>query len=170
MSWIARGFRHSVRVWVCVAASWAWGRNVQPGDDVGTLLRQHLGDALPSLSGKVVLVDFWASWCAPCRRSFPEFDKLQKEYQARGFLLVAVSVDEDVRSMQRFLEKIPVGFTVLHDVRQALVTAMGVETMPTSFLLDQTGRMRFSHNGYAGERTLSMLRSEIESLLKEGKP
>ena len=87
------------------------------------------GSAFPSWSrlteqaagAKVVLVDFWASWCGPCKASFPELDKLQAEFSARGFKVLAVSVDEKPAAMQAFLKEHPVSFKVLHDADQTLV-------------------------------------------------
>jgi thiol-disulfide isomerase/thioredoxin len=138
------------------------------------------GSAFPSWSrlskdaagAKVVLVDFWASWCAPCKASFPELDKLQAEYGPRGFALLAVSVDEEAGKMQDFLKAHPVSFKVLHDVDQSLVAGADIEAMPTSFLLDGTGRILAVHRGFEGEKTVSALRAEIERALgpKETKP
>jgi thiol-disulfide isomerase/thioredoxin len=120
------------------------------------------------LSGKVVLLDFWASWCGPCKASFPVLDGLQKKYGARGFKVLAINVDEDAAKMERFLADHPVSFPVLRDARQKLVEAAGVEAMPSSFLVDRGGAIRFTHVGFRAETTPEELNREIESLLGPG--
>jgi thiol-disulfide isomerase/thioredoxin len=169
MSWIVHNFRRSLIAALCMVAVSAPAGSIQKGDDIGALLRSHLNERLPDIKGKVVLVDFWASWCAPCRRSFPEFDKLLNEYKDRGFMIVAINVDEDEKEMQNFLKKLPVTFTVVHDERQALVAAVDVDALPTSLMLDRDGKLRSVHNGFKGEETIDALRKEIEDLLQEAR-
>ncbi|MDB6112548.1 MAG: Redoxin domain protein [Pedosphaera sp.] len=136
------------------------------GDTFPDLATQHLEGKLPaSLKGKVVLVDFWASWCAPCAKSFPAMEELQKRYPDRVVIL-AVSVDEKASDMQAFLKKHPATFTVVRDAEHKLVAAVNAESMPTSFLVDAAGKVRFIHNGFHGEETRKQYLEEIESLLK----
>lgn len=129
--------------------------------------RYALDDRVPAVEGKVVLVDFWASWCAPCKKSFPSLDNLHRRYAGLGFEIIAVSVDDTARDMARFLKANPVGFPVLRDTEKKLVADVQVEAMPTSFLLDRGGVVRFVHNGFHGKQTEDQLREEIESLLGE---
>jgi thiol-disulfide isomerase/thioredoxin len=141
--------------------------SLKPGDPFPNLTRYKLAGALPEgWQGKVLLVDFWASWCAPCKTSFPVMDELQKTYGPRGFLVIAVNVDEKAADMEAFLRKTPAHFTVVRDVEQKLVAAANAATMPTSFVVDATGRVRFLHSGYHGGETRAKYREEIESLLK----
>lgn len=127
--------------------------------------------AIPeNLKGKVVLVDFWATWCPPCRASFPVMDELQKKYGTNGFVVIAISVDEKKSTMTKYLSKNPVAFTTLHDSAQKLVAAADVATMPTSFLVDRTGKIRFVHTGFEPDRTKSEYIRQIDSLLKETPP
>lgn len=123
--------------------------------------------ALPDLAGKVVLVDFWASWCAPCKASFPTYAKLQESYAARGFAVVAVSVDEKVAPYEAFVKKFAPPFIVVRDEKQALVTKVEVMAMPTCFLLGRDGRVRALHHGFHGDKTEETLRHEIEAALDE---
>ena len=127
----------------------------------------QLEGTVPALAGRVTLVDFWASWCGPCKHSFPELDKLQKAYGERGLTIVAVSVDEKGEAMDKFLKEHPVTFVTVRDVGQKLVAAAGVESMPTSFLVDRKGVIRFAHVGFRGAESVKQLQQEIEQLLGE---
>jgi len=140
------------------------------GDAMPDLSSFKLEGKLPdSLKGKVVLVDFWASWCLPCAESFPVMDELQKKYKDQGFVVVAVSVDDKSAKMQEFLKKHAASFSVVRDKEQKLVAVFEPETMPTSFLIDSTGKVHAIHVGFHGETTRKEYIAEIESLLK-GKP
>jgi peroxiredoxin len=97
--------------------------------------------ALDGLKGKVVLLDFWASWCGPCRKSFPFIDALQSRYGARGLQVVGVSLDEDLSAVTAFLERTPVKFTILSDTTGKSAETFGVVAMPTAFLIDQEGNL-----------------------------
>ncbi|HEY5079366.1 MAG TPA: TlpA disulfide reductase family protein [Opitutaceae bacterium] len=128
------------------------------------------GGALPATAGKVVIVDFWASWCAPCKASFPEYSRLQAAYAARGLVVVAVSVDESAGPYDAFLAKMKPAFATALDAKHALVSVVQVPTMPTSYLLDRTGKVRFMHAGFHGDRSVAELTREIEALLAEPAP
>jgi len=126
-----------------------------------------IGGDVPATTGKVVLVDFWASWCAPCKASFPSFTRLHQEYGASGLVIVAVSVDEKPAAYAAFVRKLNPPFTVLHDHQQKLVSTVKVPVMPTSYLLDRHGRVRFLHQGFHGKETEAELRRELATLLAE---
>ncbi len=146
------------------------GNQIKVNDTFPELQKFELEGKLPdSLKGKVVLVDFCASWCAPCRASFPVMAELQKRYGDRGFVVIAVSVDEKRAAIDEFLKKNAVPFAVLRDAKQKLVEATSVASMPTSFLLDGEGRVRFIHNGFKGEETRKQYETEIEGLLKSNR-
>jgi thiol-disulfide isomerase/thioredoxin len=125
------------------------------------------GGDVPALAGKVVLIDFWASWCAPCKASFSVMAKLHAAYEARGLQIVAVGIDEKPALATAFWKKMAPPFPGLHDREQTLVSKVGVPTMPTSYLLDRTGKVRFRHEGFRGDASERELRQHIEALLAE---
>lgn len=121
---------------------------------------------LSEFKGKVVLVDFWASWCVSCKTSFPALDSLYKEFQPRGFEVLAVNVDEKRRDADAFLSARPNHLRVLFDPKGASAQAFNVQGMPTSFLIDKAGDIRFTHVGYSGDVAVQY-KSEIAQLLLE---
>ena len=120
--------------------------------------------SLEQYKGKVVYLDFWASWCGPCRKSFPHFQKMRKELGDYGFEVLAVNVDEDPKAAHKFLEKIPVDFPILLDPQGNSPEVFGLKGMPTSYLIDQQGVVRLVHEGFK-EKDVNMLKAEIIKLL-----
>ncbi len=126
----------------------------------GTLL------SLADRKGQVVLVDFWASWCAPCKASFPALDALYEDLHSRGFEVIAVNLDERREAANKFLSDLPHAMPIVFDPKGVSPAAFGVSGMPTSFLIDRDGRVRFVHVGYTS-KTVESYRREIEQLLAE---
>ena len=136
------------------------------GDTLPDLASFNLEGNLPeTLKGKILVVDFWASWCLPCAESFPIMDELQKKYGER-VVFIGVNVDQKAAKMQAFLKKHPVSFTVVRDANQKLVEVVEPEAMPTSFIIDVDGKVRFLHSGFYPEETRGQYINEIDSLLK----
>lgn len=139
---------------------------IQVGDMFPSLSAAGLtGAAVPELAGKVVLVDFCASWCAPCRASFPVYTRLQAEYAAQGLAIVAVSVDERPSDYAGMVKKLHPGFVVLNDAGQKLVGLVQPGVMPTSYLLDRAGKVLAVHSGYHSGSTEKELRQELDRAL-----
>lgn len=123
---------------------------------------------LSAYKGKVVYLDFWASWCPPCRKAMPEIEKLRKEYSPDEFAVVAVNVDSSLKKAQKVLAKTPVGYVSGSDPKGMLPKRYEVKTMPTSYLLDERGVVRYVHEGFRrGDE--KALRAEIDKLLRKGK-
>jgi thiol-disulfide isomerase/thioredoxin len=121
---------------------------------------------LDAFRGKVVLIDFWASWCAPCQTSFPALDALFREYESRGVQVLAVNLDERRRDADAFLRERPHTMPVLFDPRGEAPKAFGVKGMPSSFVIDRAGTIRFTHSGYSAN-VGQQYRQEIDLLLSE---
>jgi len=103
---------------------------------------------LLGLHGRVVYLDFWASWCTPCRQSFPWMESLHDAYQAEGLSVVAVNVDSVHSDAERFLQSYHTGFDIRFDPKGALAERFKVEGMPTSVLIDRHGVVRYTHIGF----------------------
>jgi len=125
------------------------------------------GKVPSTLKGNVILIDFWASWCGPCKASFPVLDELQTEYGPKGFVIIAVNQDQTTGLMESFLMNHPVSFITLRDAGNLLVQSADVQSMPSSFLVDRSGKIRFLHTGFHGEKTTAQYKKEIEQLLTE---
>jgi cytochrome c biogenesis protein CcmG/thiol:disulfide interchange protein DsbE len=116
-----------------------------------TLARADLSASTQDINkyqGKVVLLDFWASWCGPCRRSFPWMNNMQAKYGERGLTVVAVNLDQERADADKFLQRYPAQFTLWYDPTGTLAKTYNVEAMPTSMLLDRQGKIISVHRGF----------------------
>ncbi|MBN8447269.1 MAG: TlpA family protein disulfide reductase [Gammaproteobacteria bacterium] len=118
------------------------------------------------LAGKVVIVDFWASWCGPCRKSFPFFNELQQKHQAAGLVVLAVNEDEERSDAEAFLKQYPASFAVLFDKEGQLASQYQIPGMPTTVVIDRNGKIRYSHSGFFESKTAAF-EQEIQQLLQE---
>ncbi|MBL4826489.1 MAG: TlpA family protein disulfide reductase [Spongiibacteraceae bacterium] len=98
--------------------------------------------------GNVVLINFWASWCGPCRQEMPLLEKIQKKYSKLGFTILGVNVDNDSSKADSILKDIPVSFPVLYDPEGTVSKLYNVSAMPTTIIVDRNGNMRYLHLGY----------------------
>ena len=104
--------------------------------------------ALEPVEGRVVWVDFWASWCVPCRRSFPWLNSMHRKYAAAGLQIIAVNLDKERALADAFLAEVPAEFALRFDPAAALAQHFRVQTMPSSFLIDADGNVLASHYGF----------------------
>jgi peroxiredoxin len=121
---------------------------------------------LSDYQGKIVLLKLWASWCPDCVASFTSLEALQRQYKAKGFEIIAVSVDGERKDAERFLKTRPYPLTGMFDPRGRVAEAFGAVGIPTAYLIDRRGRIRFSHEGLATSDD-AVYRRQIDELLAE---
>jgi peroxiredoxin len=103
---------------------------------------------LSELKGQVVMINFWATWCGPCRQEMPLLQQIQAKYEPLGFTLLGINVEPDSAEAQAWLTKVPVSFPILFDRQNRVAESFGVEGMPSSVFIDRAGNVRYVHRGY----------------------
>lgn len=118
---------------------------------------------LSDFKGKVVILDFWATWCPPCRKEIPHFVELQKEYGDQGLAIVGISLDEGgAEAVKPFAEKYEINYAVVMGDQEVAMSYGGIEAIPTTFVIDKEGKIVSKHVGYADKETFE---KEIKPLL-----
>ena len=121
---------------------------------------------LATLKGKVVIVDFWASWCVPCRQSFPWLNEMQAKYRDRGLVVIGINVDRERAEADRFLQQTPADFQIVYDPDGALATRYQVPGMPSSYVIGRDGQQAGVHIGF--RKGMSAQReAELDRLLTQ---
>jgi thiol-disulfide isomerase/thioredoxin len=128
----------------------AWALAVSPiaSSDLPSDERLDLSD----YRGKVVVVDFWASWCVPCRRSFPWLNTMNEKYAHDGLVIVGVNLDQDSESAAAFLQEYPARFRISYDASGTLAREFNVQAMPSSFVIGRDGEIAAHHLGFKVRR------------------
>ncbi len=119
-----------------------------------------------SLKGQVIYVDFWASWCVPCRKSFPWMNEIQHSYADKNFTVLSVNLDAEQSLAAEFLSEIPAQFPIIYDPKGKIARAFKLKGMPSSFIIDRTGKIVSSHVGFTDEKK-AKYQQEIELLLAQ---
>ena len=115
--------------------------------------------------GRVVMINFWATWCGPCRQEMPKLNKIYQKYGESGFVLMSVNVDDDIRNAADVAAKLGVSFPVLWDTDKKVSKLYDLSTMPSTVLIDRDGKVRYVHRGYlAGYE--DMYDKQVRELLK----
>lgn len=121
---------------------------------------------LSEYRGQVVLINFWAAWCGPCRQEMPVLDELHQNYEKLGFAVFGVNVDDNVAAADKLLRDIPVTFPVLYDTDNKISKLFNVDAMPTTIIVDRDGNMRYQHRGYKRGYE-DLYREHIKTLIRE---
>lgn len=148
--------RAIISLWVCILV-------VLPSTAFAQLV------SLAPHKGQVVYLDFWASWCTPCKASFPFMNELHDQLASQGLVVLAVNVDEQRAAADRFLQQTPARFRIAYDPKGLTPEQYKVKAMPTAVLIDRKGQVRHVHAGFR-DRDRDALRAQVESLLKETLP
>jgi len=149
-------------------ASLAFAAQTLSGPAPGFTLKSRSGEqvSLASLKGNVVMVNFWATWCVPCRQEMPHLEALYERYNSLGFELLAVNVEDNPEGAAKWLADTPVTFPVLFDPKNEVSKLYKVTAMPSTVLIGRDGTMRFIHHGYKpgyeGE-----YQTQVRALLRE---
>jgi cytochrome c biogenesis protein CcmG, thiol:disulfide interchange protein DsbE len=133
------------------------GDNIQLETDKGVI-------SLQSLRGKVIYLDFWASWCSPCQKSFPWMNEMHQKYSDKGLVIVAVNVDEKRVDASRLLTKIPADFIIAYDSEGKLAPSFGLKAMPSSYVIAADGSIAYRHIGFK-EKMIAEYEKSIRSAL-----
>lgn len=121
---------------------------------------------LAQYKGQVVMINFWASWCVPCRQEMPLLESIYKKYKPLGFTLIGVNVEPDQKEAENFLKQTPVSFPVLFDAKSKVSGLYNVQVMPTTVFIDRKGNVRLVHQSYQpGAENLYM--DQIRALIRE---
>jgi len=138
---------------------------LEPGDTVPDCQLKSFPDAKPlsfkQYQGKVLYIDFWASWCGPCAKSFPFLNNLNSELKDQGFQVIGVNLDENPEDARNFLFKYPVSFSIAADIQEQCAKLFAVQAMPSSYLVDRKGVVRHVHLGFRGGEA-----EELKNLVK----
>jgi peroxiredoxin len=138
----------SIVLLAAAATSATAGGNSMPAPDFALPARDGGELRLSELRGQVVMINFWATWCGPCRQEMPLLEQIHEKYEPLGFTMLGVNVEQDSAAAREWLKNVPVSFPILFDTKSAVSVSFGVEAMPSSVLIDREGRVRHVHRGY----------------------
>lgn len=140
------------------------GERARPAPPLPHRVLQPPRTTLESLRGEPALINFWASWCGPCRQEMPLLDSIYRKYKDMGFELIGVNVEPDSKAANAWLKATPVTYPILYDPQSQVSQLYQVQAMPTTVIIDRTGTVRYLHRGYvAGDENayLNSIRSLI---------
>jgi thiol-disulfide isomerase/thioredoxin len=155
------------KIAIALGIAWITGMSEAPtqaqlvmakaGDQLPTLTLNYLGKQ-PELSGKPLLVEFWATWCPPCRKSIPHLNEIYSKYKPKGLEIVGIT-DEDEATVKKFQKQIPMDYSVAINTPQSIYKQFGIEAIPTAFLVNKGGKIVWSGH------PLDLTETEIQSVL-----
>lgn len=155
-----------------IAFTAATAHALTPGDTPPPIsLPDQTGKAvdLGKLEGKVVLIDFWASWCGPCKQEMRVLETLHKKYASEGLVIVGVNIDSSDKKMNNFLKATPVTFRQVRDKKLQIASRYEPSTMPSSYFIGRDGKIRHVHEGFR-KNDAGKLEARVKALLAESPP
>ena len=157
----------AVAFFLSIATSYAASEKLS-GKSANFTLKSRSGKniKLSELRGEVVMLNFWASWCGPCRKEMPLLEKIHKKYKKLGFTLLGINVEQDTTAAKRYLKDVKVSFPILFDKTNKTSKLYNVSAMPTTILIDRNGNKRFLHKGYKPGYE-NDYKKQIKKLLRE---
>jgi len=159
--------KHLVLAALVACAAPAVAGDATPQAPAFTLASRAGGQvSLADLKGQVVMINFWASWCGPCRQEFPALDQIYAKYKPMGFTLVAINVESEKADAEKFLAKTTASFPILFDPDNKVSGEYGVSAMPTTVLVDRQGRVRWLHRAYKPGDEAEYI-AQIRAILRE---
>lgn len=161
-----RGLSVGLAIFVLLASS---AQALSPGEEPPAIdLRDLAGKRvdLRGLAGSVVVIDFWASWCEPCKDAMPALESLHERYAREGVVVIGVNIDSSTKKMNRFLERNPVRFRIVHDRKLAVASKYEPPEMPSTYFIGRDGKLRHVHAGFR-KGDAEKLESQIKALLAE---
>jgi cytochrome c biogenesis protein CcmG/thiol:disulfide interchange protein DsbE len=120
--------------------------------------------SLARLRGKVVLIDFWAQWCEPCKKELPQLEKLSRDYNGRGVVILTINIDKQRGNAERLAKQLGLTLDVLLDPAGSVAATYDPPKMPSSFVVDQRGIVRYVNEGFEGEKDVARFRQELDEL------
>jgi thiol-disulfide isomerase/thioredoxin len=144
----------------------AWGENDGPAPNFTLTDRQGNDVSLEQLRGQVVMINFWASWCGPCREEMPLLEQIHQRYEPLGFTLLGINVEENPGDAENWLKDRPVSFPILFDPENGVSKLYDVVAMPSTVIVDRQGNVRYLHHGYqAGYE--DQYQDQVRALVRE---
>ena len=160
--------RTTLLVFVFIASSLSAAGNVIEGPAPDFTLKSNDGKnlRLSEYRGQVLLINFWASWCGPCRQEMPLLEEIQQKYSKLGFTVLGINVDKNSAQADKILNDINISFPVLYDADGSVSKRYNVDAMPTTVIVDRNGNMRFLHRGFKPGYEESYI-AHIKTLIRE---
>lgn len=154
----------AIKTWFFLAVISVFSFDLSANENNANTL-ELLNAQLSKEKGNVVYIDFWASWCIPCRQSFPWMNNLKTTYQEQGFSIISINLDHSRDLANEFLAQVPANFSVIFDPKGKIARAYKLKGMPSSFIVDRAGNIVSAHVGFNQQKKLRY-QQEIETLLK----
>lgn len=129
-------------------------------------VQQNFDKLISSHKGKVIYLDFWASWCGPCRKSFPWMNDMQEKYLKQGLVIISVNVDNNKGLADEFLAEVPANFKVFYDPKGKVARKFKLKGMPSSYIINRSGKMVSAHVGFT-ESKKAKYEEELQTLINE---